>query len=223
MALDFVNGDRTREALVHGGGVPWSASPQAGVERRMLERIGMEQALATSIVRYAAGSQFNSHWHDLGEEFLVLEGTFSDEHGHYPAGTYVRNPPGSRHRPFSEGGCVIFVKLRQMPPHEAARVVLSPAQVRWVPASAPRCEQALLYTNRRESVQMLKLGPGCTMPAREVDGGEEMLVVEGDVNLGNDRTLVAWSWSRNPAALQPPLESTSGALLWIKRGHLAAP
>ena len=66
----------------------------------MLDRIGDEVARATSIVRYAPGSSFARHEHAKGEEFLVLEGIFSDDSGDYPAGFYVRNPPGSGHTPF---------------------------------------------------------------------------------------------------------------------------
>ena len=68
----------------------WIASPAGGVDRKMLDRIGDEKARATSIVRYAADSAFPEHEHPLGEEFYVLEGVFSDEHGDYPAGTYVQ-------------------------------------------------------------------------------------------------------------------------------------
>eukprot|EP01031_Cornospumella_fuschlensis_P017192 gene17192-21020_t len=89
----MLNADRTQAALVHGHLQPWCASTEPGVERRMLERVGGEVAVASTIVRYMAGSRFAAHRHDLGEEFMVLEGTFSDEHGHYPVGTYVRNPP----------------------------------------------------------------------------------------------------------------------------------
>jgi anti-sigma factor ChrR (cupin superfamily) len=93
----------------------WVQSPDDGVERKMLERDGDEIARATSIVRYAPGSAFAEHVHDRGEEFFVLAGVFQDEHGDYPAGTYVRNPPGSKHRPFSLNGCTIFVKLLSSP------------------------------------------------------------------------------------------------------------
>ena len=84
-----------------------------GVTRMMLDRDGGEVAVATSIVRYAPKSRFEPHQHELGEEFLVLDGVFSDEHGDYPAGTYIRNPPGTAQQPHSEQGCTIFVKLRQ--------------------------------------------------------------------------------------------------------------
>ena len=94
-----LNADFTQRAAMHGTRLPWTPSPIAGVDRRMLERIGGEVARATSIVRYAPNSHFSAHTHEGGEEFLVLEGVFSDEHGDFPAGSYVRNPPTSRHAP----------------------------------------------------------------------------------------------------------------------------
>ena len=92
-----INADYSQRVVINHHDLPWTSSPEAGVERRMLERQGDEVAKATSIVRYQAGSKFQMHTHDLGEEILVLEGTFSDEAGDYPAGTYLRNPPGSSH------------------------------------------------------------------------------------------------------------------------------
>jgi anti-sigma factor ChrR (cupin superfamily) len=103
-----LNADFSRRVAVHAAQLPWVASPVAGIERRMLDRIGDEVARATSIVRYAAGSQFTAHVHGGGEEFLVLDGVFSDEHGDCPAGTYVRNPPTSQHTPHSGPGCTIL-------------------------------------------------------------------------------------------------------------------
>ena len=72
-----INADLARRAVVHSEDLPWSPSPLPGVERRMLDRDGGEVARATSLVRYARGSTFSSHRHDLGEEFLVLEGGLS--------------------------------------------------------------------------------------------------------------------------------------------------
>jgi anti-sigma factor ChrR (cupin superfamily) len=98
MAAELINADFSQRVVIATNDLPWVPSPQAGVERRMLDRIGAEVARATSLVRYASHSEFPGHGHGMGEEFLVLEGVFSDEHGDYPAGTYVRNPPGSRQR-----------------------------------------------------------------------------------------------------------------------------
>src|SRR2546430_12935669 len=93
---------------------------------------------ATSLVRYTPASTFPAHEHALGEEFFVLDGVFSDEHGDYPAGTYVRNPPNSRHTPQTAPGCVILVKLRQMRPTEQRRVVIDTPSSILQPGDAPR-------------------------------------------------------------------------------------
>ncbi|HID68328.1 MAG TPA: cupin, partial [Roseibacterium sp.] len=108
-----LNTDFSKRVIVHSDQLEWSASPMPGVDRRMLDRIGGEVARATSIVRYAPGSKFSPHTHTGGEEFIVLDGVFQDEHGDFPAGTYVRNPPTTSHTPGSDEGCTIFVKLWQ--------------------------------------------------------------------------------------------------------------
>lgn len=217
-----LHADRSKPALIHADALLWLDSPQQGVQRKMLERAGGEVAVASSIVRYAPRSRFAHHTHALGEEFLVLSGTFSDEHGHYPAGSYVRNPPGSGHSPFSGEGCVIYVKLRQMAPSQDRRVVLTPEEMPWAPDGCdPECQQALLYADSVETVHLLRLGVGCTIPARSVPGGEELLVIDGAVSMvETGHRLDKWSWMRQPIPMQPSLHSVSGALLWVKRGHL---
>src|SRR6201993_3091070 len=121
-----LNSDFAARAAVHAGRLDWTPSPIPGVDRRMLDRIGDEVARATSIVRYAPHSRFPSHTHGGGEEFLVLDGVFQDEHGDYPAGTYVRNPPTSSHTPGSQPGCTIFVKLWQFDPSDRTRCASTP-------------------------------------------------------------------------------------------------
>ena len=111
-----LNADFGNRVVIDTRTVPWIASPEPGVERKLLARVGDEVARATSVVRYAPGAAFPAHEHVLGEECLVLSGTFADESGEYPAGYYVLNPPGSRHRPFSTSGCELFVKLRETYP-----------------------------------------------------------------------------------------------------------
>ena len=129
-----VNADFTKRASVHAGASDWVQSPMPGVERRMLDRIGDEVARATSIVRYAPGTAFSPHSHAGGEEFFGLDGTFQDERGDYPAGSYVRNPPSSRHTPRSQAGCTIFVKLYQFDPADRSPVTID---TRLVDAAAP--------------------------------------------------------------------------------------
>jgi hypothetical protein len=188
--------------------VAWTASPELGVTRKLLERDGEEVARATSIVRYAPQSAFAAHVHDRGEEFLVLEGVFSDEHGDYGEGTYVRNPPGSKHAPFSRGGCTIFVKLRQFAPDDLTRTV--------VRAGDDSRARRVLHVHRRERVELVRLEAPMTI-ARDEEG-LEILVVEGGVRI--DRSVAPrWTWWRTPAR-SVEVEADGAAVLWVKSGHL---
>ena len=214
-----LHADLSLPATVDSAAHAWVASPMAGVERRMLERDGDEVARATSLVRYAPGSAFSPHTHGAGEEFLVLEGVFSDETGDFPAGFYVRNPPGSRHTPSSAPGAVILVKLRQMPPEETGFVRVDtrdPAV--WRDLGHGRGE-AVLFEAAWERVVMLRLPPGAEGPTETWAHGAEMFVVEGDVLL-EGVPHGAGAWLRLPAGSQASLGSRAGALVYRKTGHL---
>jgi anti-sigma factor ChrR (cupin superfamily) len=218
---ELINADFTQRIVLATNELPWTPSPQVGVERRLLDRIGGEVARATSLVRYAPHSAFRSHSHGLGEEFLVLEGVFSDEHGDYPAGTYVRNPPGSSHAPRTEPGCTILVKLRQMPASESRRVVIDTATAPWRQSDVPGHEWQLLYASvvTGEMVTLEKLAAGAALPARRRDGGEEIFLLTGTL-ADNDGRHGVGTWIRYPAGFSGVLGSPEGAVYWAKRGHL---
>ena len=108
--------DFSRRAVSLAADATWTPSPQAGVVRRMLDRVGGEIARATSVVRYVPGSRFSRHVHGGGEEILVLEGAFEDDHGVYPTGSWLRSPHHSEHRPRTGAqGAVIYVKTGHLP------------------------------------------------------------------------------------------------------------
>ena len=145
---------------VHAARLPWVPSPMAGVERRMLDRIGDEVARATSIVRYAPGSHFSPHTHGGGEEFLVLEGVFQDEHGDFPTGSYIRNPPTSRHTPRSAPGCVLFVKLWQFDPADRQHVAIGTASADYRSGTdRPGVQVLPLFRGSRENVRLERWDP----------------------------------------------------------------
>jgi anti-sigma factor ChrR (cupin superfamily) len=222
MALDRINADFSQRVVVPTDEMPWTPSPQAGVERRMLDRIGGEVARATSLVRYAAASSFSAHEHTLGEEFLVLSGIFSDEHGDYPAGTYVRNPPLSRHTPYTAPGCTIFVKLRQMQPDESDRLVIDTSRAAWTPTVPTGLLRLPLYQSADgETVALERLAPGTELPEVDCPGGEEILILDGSLR-DQHGSYSRGTWIRNPPGFRRALGSESGAAYWVKRGHLRA-
>jgi quercetin dioxygenase-like cupin family protein len=175
-----LNADFTRRAVVHSATLEWTPSPIAGVERRMLERIGGEVARATSIVRYAPHSRFSRHRHEGGEEFFVLEGVFQDEHGDYPAGSYVRNPPTSAHTPGSEPGCTILVKLWQFDPTDRTQVRIDTNEREYQrdPLRAG-VEVMPLYQDRHEVVLLERWQAGARVSLQS-PAGLELVVLEGD-------------------------------------------
>ena len=129
----MLNMDLTQRIVINTNTQDWQPSPMPGVSRKPLAREDAERGHATSIVRYDPGASFSEHPHPLGEEILVLEGTFSDQTGDYPAGTYFRNPEGFRHAPFSEEGCVLLVKLHQFQTGDDAHVVIDTRATPWSP------------------------------------------------------------------------------------------
>lgn len=221
MSTERINADFSQRLVIPTDELPWIPSPQAGVERRMLDRIGGEVARATSLVRYAAASSFPGHDHALGEEFLVLSGIFSDEHGDYPVGTYVRNPPKSHHTPHTAPGCTIFVKLRQMPPTEHDRVVIDSSIAAWKAGEQAGLSRLPLHeANGGERVAMERLAPGAALAKMDCPAGEEILVLAGDLR-DEHGSYSPGTWIRNPAGFSRALGSTGGATYWVKRGHLS--
>ena len=221
MPTELVNADFAQRAVIATNELRWVPSPQAGVERRMLDRVGGEVARATSIVRYAPASVFAEHDHALGEEFLVLEGVFADEHGNYPTGTYVRNPPGSHHSPRTDSGCTIFVKLRQMTPTENRRIVVDTTKLEWIPGEVDGHWLRDLHSSGQEGerVTMERLDAVVALPEIECRGGEEVLLLSGDL-CDATGTYGPCTWIRNPAGYRRVLRSKGGAVYWAKRGHL---
>lgn len=213
-----LNADFSQRALVRFDESEWVASPMPGVNRRMLDRIGEEVARATSIVRFAPGSAFSPHTHDGGEEYLVLDGTFQDEDGDFPTGSYVRNPPTSSHTPAARDGATILVKLHQFDPEDRTQVQIDSGSAMWSD-TAPGVETLLLHEDLRERVVMERWAPGVGA-TRDASGGLELFVIDGAVSDGTD-TLGHWDWLRLPVGSE--LHATAGpegAQVWIKTGHL---
>ncbi|WP_407713717.1 cupin domain-containing protein [Comamonas testosteroni] len=216
----LINADFSAPATVTPDDYRWVASPQAGVERVMLDRVGGEVARATSLVRYAEGSTFPTHQHPGGEEILVIDGVFSDEQGDYPAGWYLRNPPGSAHRPHSIPGALILVKLYQMRPDEdmAVRVNTS-APASWKVADGR--DICMLFDGGHEQAYLEKL---VDMAELETSGsdGVEVFVLSGALSMGG-KTYGDGSWLRLPTGTFPAIHSLGASTVFVKTGHFDLP
>lgn len=216
-----VNADFSQRAVVHSQDIPWVASPMPGVERRMLDRIGNEVARATTIVRYAPGSAFSAHTHTGGEEYLVLDGVFQDEHGDFPVGTYVRNPPKSKHTPRAAEGATILVKLWQFDPEDRTQISIDTgAQAPVAVKGRSGVSEITLFQDTRERVSLEVWEPGTTVNLTD-HSGIEILVISGGFVESNENFRVQ-SWLRLPVgSTLHAIAGPQGARIWIKTGHLA--
>jgi len=214
-----LHADLTQRAVVVSEDLTWLDSPMPGVQRRMLERDGEEVARATSIVRYAPGSHFSAHTHGGGEEFFVLEGVFSDEHGDYPVGTYIRNPVGSTHTPSSQEGCTILVKLWQMHPHDQQRVAIATTQADWFPGMVQGLHVMPLHSYGTEQVALVRWDVGTQFLRHSHPGGEEIFVLDG-VFADELGTYPQGTWLRNPPGSVHTPFSPDGCVIYVKTGHL---
>lgn len=213
-----INADFTDRVVLDTTTMDWVPSPMAGVERKMLDRIGEEVARATSLVRYAPGSRFSAHTHGGGEEYLVVEGTFSDEHGDYPTGTYVRNPIGTSHSPHSDDGCTILVKLHQFEKDDTKQFQIKTQDAAFTDLGNG-VSHLPLHSFGSETVEMLRLAPGASITRDVPKGGQEILVLDGSF-ADDAATYTKGTWLRSNDGKPQPMASRDGCLLFIKTGHL---
>lgn len=214
----LLNMDFSHRVVIETSAQQWLPSPAAGVWRRPLEREEKEKGHTSSIVKYEPNSAFATHSHPLGEEIFVLEGVFSDEEGDYPAGTYIRNPPGSVHAPFSQQGCTIFVKLNQFHPRDKEKVRVDSNCAPWSPGMGGLTVMPL-HSFEHEHVALVKWPKGERFQPHKHFGGEEILVLSGEFK-DEFGAYPAGSWLRSPhmSAHFPYVEQET--IIWVKTGHL---
>ena len=214
----MLNMDFTQRVAIDTSRLEWQPSPRAGVWRKPLAREDAERGHATSVVRYEPGSHFHAHDHPHGEEILVLEGTFSDETGDYPAGTYFRNPEGFRHAPFSEDGCVILVKLHQFQAGDSEHVVMDTTTATWRPGIG-NLQVLPLHEFQGESTALVLWPAGEQFQAHSHFGGEEIFVIRGE--LRDEHGLYpAGTWLRSPHLSEHCPWAKEETVIWVKAGHL---
>lgn len=218
-----LNGDLSVRVVLDTPAMSWSPSPSGAVWRKRLHLVGpAESGQVTSIVRYERNSTFPPHDHPGGEEILVLDGVFSDEHGDWPAGTYLLNPEGFRHTPFSREGCLLFVKLRQFPGRDRQHVVLSTRSMPWIASGMTGVLTKVLYQQPgySDSTRMEKWTAGSQVRARGYEQGAELLLLEGSFE--DDRgTHAAGTWQRFPAGSIHHASTAEGCTLYLKEGGFA--
>lgn len=214
-----LNTNPSHRLVVESSRLPWVDSPVAGVQRQLIERDGGEVARATSIVRYAPGASFARHTHDFGEEIFVLDGVLGDESGSYPAGTYIKNPPGSSHAPGSTTGCTLFVKLRHLDLADRERIVVDTRTANWFQGMVPGLTVLPLSEFASQHTALVRWAAGTQFNPHRHYGGEEIYVLDGVFEDEFGR-YPAGTWIRSPHLSMHCPFSQEGCTILVKTGHL---
>ncbi len=223
----FVNDDDENEinanfsisVVVNTSVLDWQESPAEGVVRKRLVLVGSDKPRLTTLVKFAPGSSFNKHGHDGGEEFLVLSGVFSDAAGDYGPGSYVRNPPGTYHAPYTEVGCMLFVKLRQFQTLDRKQLVVDSRAdtTRWASTGEPGISQLKLHQFEGEQVTLYRILPQCWITLKKYTQGLEVFVYEGSIS-DVDGVYPEGTWLRYSAGSKVKISSVDGARIYMKQG-----
>jgi anti-sigma factor ChrR (cupin superfamily) len=213
-----INIDFSQRVVINTHNLDWDKSPAQGVWRKRLAREEAERGHATSIVKYDAGASFSYHPHPLGEEILVLSGVFSDETGDYPAGTYIRNPEGFSHAPFSAQGCELLVKLHQFQASDLGLVRIDSQNTPWLPGQG-LLQVMPLYQHLTESSALVYWPAGCKFQPHRHFGGEEIYVISGEF-IDEHGRYPAGTWLRSPHLSQHNPYVEQDTVIWVKTGHL---
>lgn len=222
-AVDDLNAELGTRVIARASEMDWVTSPAGGVERKRYHRFGPpESGQVTSLVRYLPGARFPSHQHPEGEEILVIEGTFSDARGDWHAGSWLANPEGFEHAPWSDEGCLIFVKLRQYPgARPQAGLDTTGSAARWQPGAQTGEVLRLLDDGRFPERITLERFPAGAAFALYAEGGVEAFLVEGRVDV-DGQELDPLSFLRLPPGEPARARVREDSLLWIKRDGVAA-
>ncbi len=215
----MLNMDFSKKIVIKTADMDWISSPSGGVLRKPLERESAESGRTSSVVEYKKGSAYPEHNHPRGEEIFVLEGIFSDEHGDYPAGTYIRNPPGSSHSPFSIDGCLLLVKLDQFASTDTATVRIDTNKTAWSPGIGG-LQVMPLHEFEHEHVALVKWPAGERFQPHSHFGGEEVFVLSGQF-CDEHGQYARHCWIRSPHMSKHYPFVEEETVIFVKTGHLA--
>jgi anti-sigma factor ChrR (cupin superfamily) len=198
----------------------WRNAEDSGVQRKILVG-GNGHAEGTAMFeRFAPGARRAASDDPRCTEILVLEGSYADEAGRYPAGTYLRNPPRFADAGSSDEGCLLFVRRGAGVDADLARVVVDTASAAWRPGLVAGLTVLPLHAHGTEHVALVDWQPGTFFQPHSHFGGEEILVLAGEFADEHGK-YPAGTWISSPHLSRHTPFSTKGCRILVKTGHLA--
>ena len=217
----MLNTDFSRRVVLDTPSLPWCETSAPGVQRRMIEDAGGDDARMTALLRFEPGARQPACRQAFGEEILVLDGAFSDSDGDYPPGTYRKHPPGALSAVVSPGGCTLLVKSGHLDPLDSGRSLVDTRQAQWFAGMVAGLTVLPLSEFGGQHTALVRWAPETFFNPHRHYGGEEIYVIEGVFEDEHGRYPTG-TWLRSPHLSQHQPFSREGCLILVKVGHLPA-
>ncbi len=212
--MENYNMDLSRRVVIDTENHTLKSFQPNGTFRIPLESESRESGRLTSIVKFTPGAKLDQSTHSSGEEIVVLEGVLSDEQENYPAGTYLRIPPGDYRIFSSKQGCKIFRKSNQLLPLDTENIVINTNNAEWHPGHGN-----LEVMPLSDNTALVKWPKGAVFVNHSHYGGEEIFVLKGKFN-DEHGSYPKGTWIRSPhlSTHFPFVEEET--IIFVKTGHL---
>lgn len=214
-----LNNDFARAVVVNTLEIPWQQEQSSEVLFRMLEQSNSECSRTTSITRLKSGAVISPLENVAGEEIIVFEGTYTDESGEYPAGSYIKNSTATRPVSVTQTDCTLFIKRGHLQQGDIERVVVDTHNSVWRQGMVGGLSVLPLSEFKGEHSALVRWQPGTVFNPHRHWGGEEIYVLDG-VFEDEFGCYPAGTWMRSPHLSQHAPFSREGCTIFVKVGHL---
>lgn len=220
-----VNADPNQVAVVDTNAMPWEATEQRGVSRKVLEFVNHpKKGRETALLRFEPGSSLPAETLVDRLDLYVLEGTLSDGATDYGPETFIRIQPGSVFAPRSRDGCILYAKWRVpiRPGASGERMVIDTRTADWLDFPHRGAKVLHLYRNT-DGIETGRIGnvyPERKLPSHDHAIGEETFVLEGCLS-DEYAAYHAGVWFRMPCGKpHAPFTGSQNAKMLIREGDL---
>ena len=204
-----MNSDYEQKALIDTNTIQWQETQVKNVFKKILAIKDKEE---TSFIKLNEGSVLNQEQKINSVEIFVLEGTYINEYGEYPQGTYLRLPEENEALVKSDKACVIFRKTNFFT--DKQKIIIDTNTTLWLQGQG-NLEVMPLY----EQTALVKWPKGERFIPHKHWGGEEIIVLKG-VFMDEYGEYPKGSWIRSPHLSEHFPYVNEETIIFVKIGHM---
>ena len=204
-----MNSDYEKRALIDTNTIQWQETQVKNVFKKILAIKDKEE---TSFIKLKEGSVLNQEQKINSVEIFVLEGTYINEYGKYPQGTYLRLPLENEALVKSDKGCVIFRKTNFFTDNE--KLIIDTNASAWLQGQG-NLEVKPLHNQ----TALVKWPKNERFIPHKHWGGEEVVVLHG-VFIDEYGEYPKGSWIRSPHLSEHFPYVNEETIIFVKTGHM---